>query len=126
MFANFHKKIFVCCYNYVQTVKLEFTRRFSFVNLFAFVCELVCIYMWIFETLLTWLDSQMHFFQQGTLCSQSDASLLFSQSHDCSDWVFTLSVPFTTLTAPTNHKTQSKLDGKSVLLNVTQFLLLRH
>ena len=35
----------------------------------------------IFETLLTSLDSQMHFFQQGTLCSQSDASLVFSQSH---------------------------------------------
>ena len=24
----------------------------------TFVCELVCIYMGIFETLLTWLDSQ--------------------------------------------------------------------
>ena len=54
---------------------------FSFVNLFAFVRELVCIYVWIFETLLTSLDSQMHFFQQGTPCSQSDASLVFSQSH---------------------------------------------
>ena len=53
-------------------------------NLFAFVCELVCIYMWIFETPLTRLDSQMHFFQQGTFCSQSDACLIFRQSHDCS------------------------------------------
>ena len=53
-------------------------------NLFAFVCELVCIYLWIFETLLTWPDSRMHFFHQGTLCSQLDASLIFSQSHDCS------------------------------------------
>ena len=60
-----------------QTVKLEFTRRFSFVNLSAFVCELVCICVWNCETLLTWLDSRMHFFQQGTLCSQSDASLVF-------------------------------------------------
>ena len=67
------------CYIYIQTVKLEFTRRFSFVNLFAFVCELVCICVWNFEP---WLDSQMYFFQQGTLCSQSDASLVFSQSRD--------------------------------------------
>ena len=43
------------------------------VNWSVFVCELVCICVWIFETLLTWLDSQMHFFQQGTLCNQSDA-----------------------------------------------------
>ena len=50
------------------------------------VCE-------FFETLLTWLDSQMHFFQQGTLGSQSDASLVFSQTHDCSPTVFGLSVP---------------------------------
>ena len=28
---------------YIQTAKLEFTRRFAFVNLFAFVCELVSI-----------------------------------------------------------------------------------
>ena len=83
IFAIFIKNVFGCCFIYIQTVKLEFTRRFSFVNLFAFVCELVCIYMWIFETPLTRLDSQMHFFQQGTFCSQSHASLVFSQSHDC-------------------------------------------
>ena len=44
----------------LQTVNLHF----SFVNLFAFVCELVCICVWIFETLLTWLDSRM----QGVPC----------------------------------------------------------
>ena len=45
---GFRKNVFGCCYIYIQTVKLALTRRFSFVNLFAFVCELVCIYMWIF------------------------------------------------------------------------------
>ena len=91
----FIKNVFGWCYIYLQTVELELTRRFSFVNLFAFVCELDCIYMWIFETLLVWLDSQMHFFQQGTLCSQSDASLVFSQSHDCCSnlWVQPPSLP---------------------------------
>ena len=42
------------------------------------LCATVCIYIWIFETLLTWMDSQMHYFQQGTLCSQSDASIVFT------------------------------------------------
>uniref|UniRef100_A0A3Q3FYK3 Uncharacterized protein n=1 Tax=Labrus bergylta TaxID=56723 RepID=A0A3Q3FYK3_9LABR len=32
------------------------------------------------ETPLPWLDSQMHFFQEGNVCSQSDVSFLFSQS----------------------------------------------
>ena len=52
----------VVTFIYKLTAKFEFTRRFSFVNLFAFVCELVCICVSTFETLLTWPDSQMHFF----------------------------------------------------------------
>ena len=113
------------CYIYIQTVKLEFTRRFSFANLFAFVCELVCIHMWIFETLLTWLDSQMHFFQQGTLCSQSDASLVFSQSHDCSDWVLDCRCR---LLLWRHRQSQNPFETrwkKCVVQNVTQLLLPR-
>ena len=44
IFAIFIKNVFGC-YIYMQTVKIGFTRCFSFVNLFAFVCELVCIYV---------------------------------------------------------------------------------
>ena len=48
-FAIFIKEIFGCCYIYIQTVKLDLTGCFSFVN-FSF-----------FETLCeSWLDSQMH------------------------------------------------------------------
>ena len=47
-----------------------------------------CLHLFVtFEILLTWLDSQMDFFQQGTFCSQSDGVLLFSQSHDCSPMI---------------------------------------
>ena len=54
---------------------------FSFVNLFAFVCELVCICAWIVKTL--WIHECI-FFNKELANRQSDASLIFSQSHDCS------------------------------------------
>ena len=48
----------------------------SCVNWSVFVCGIMR---------LPWrpLGSQMRFFQPGTIYSQSDASLVFSQSHDC-------------------------------------------
>ena len=54
---------------------------FPFVNLFAFVRELVCIYVWIFETLLTWLDSQMHFFSNKELSVANQMPPSFSANH---------------------------------------------
>ena len=52
-------------------------------NFFAFLCELVFICVWNYETPLTSPVSQMRFFQPGTTYSQSDVFLVFSQSHDC-------------------------------------------
>ena len=43
LFAIFIKDVFGCFYIYIQTVEPKFTRFFSFVKLFPFVCELVCI-----------------------------------------------------------------------------------
>ena len=65
-FLEIFVKIYLDIVTFIYKLLVEFKSRFSFVNL-SFVCELVCIYVWIFETLLMWLDSQMHFFQQGTL-----------------------------------------------------------
>jgi len=42
------------------------------VGLYVFVCGSLHTRLWVFETPLLWLSSQMRFFQQRPICSQSD------------------------------------------------------
>ena len=64
------------CYIYVQTNECAFPTLSPFVTIPAFICGFLTLSL---DTLAQWLDSQMDFF----LCSLSDVSYNFSQSHEC-------------------------------------------
>lgn len=64
-----------CCDIYIQTIECAFTNCLSFLNSTAFMCK-TC------ETPQTRTNSKIHCFKLAIVCSQSDVTFLYSQSHD--------------------------------------------
>lgn len=68
-FAIFILTRYACCNIYIQTVQSALKKWQLFVNSMAFACETS-------ESAMTRTNSQMHFFQQVTVCSQTSIRCL--------------------------------------------------